>query len=82
MWEVLHCVFVQQQGTHFNAYDVLFNIRKESDEMLQVLSAEVTTAMQLCQNLHSSDVSYVDYNNVSISARCVTLTKTKGCEND
>ena len=56
---MLHCVYVQQQaGTCFNAYDVLFNIRKGPDEMLQLLIAQVTTAMQLCQNLHSSDSSY------------------------
>ena len=51
MWEALHCVYVQQQaGTQFNAY-VLFNIRKEPDEMLQSLIAQVTTAMQSCQKL-------------------------------
>ena len=44
--------------THFNAYDALFNIRKELDETLQSLVAQVTTAMQLCQNLHSSDSFY------------------------
>ena len=37
---------------------MLFNIGKEPDETLQSLIAQVTTAMQLCQNLHSSDGSY------------------------
>ena len=59
MWEALRRVYVQQQaGTRFNAYDVLFNIQKQPDEMLQLLIARVTTAMQLCQNLHPSDGSY------------------------
>ena len=48
----------QQAGTHFNAYDVLFNIQKQPDEMLQSLIAQVTTTMQLCQNLRPSDGSY------------------------
>ena len=59
MWEALCCVYVQQQaGTHFNAYDALFNIQKQPDETLQSLIAQVTTAMQLCQNLCPSDGSY------------------------
>ena len=59
MWKALRRVHVQQQaGTRFNAYDALFNIRKESDESLQSLIARVTTAMQLCQNLRPSDGSY------------------------
>ena len=59
MWEALHCVYMQQQaGTHFNAYDVLFNIQKQPDETLQSLITWVTTAMQLCQNLRPSDGSY------------------------
>ena len=58
MWEAFHCVYVQQQaGTCFNAYDALFNIRKEPDEMLQLLISWVTTPMQLFQNLCSSDDS-------------------------
>ena len=59
MWEALCRVYVQQQaGTRFNAYDALFNIQKQPDEMLQSLIAWVTTAMQLCQNLCPSDGSY------------------------
>ena len=46
MWEALHNVHVQKQAsTCFNAYDALFNIRKEPDEMLQSLIGCVTTAM-------------------------------------
>ena len=52
-------VYVQQQaGTCFNTYDALFNIQKQPDETLQLLLTWVTTAMQLCQNLHPSDGSY------------------------
>ena len=59
MWEALCHVYVQQQaGTHFNAYDALYNIQKQPDETLQSLIAQVTTAMQLCQNLRPSDGSY------------------------
>ena len=59
MWEALCHVYVQQQaGTHFNAYDILFNIQKQPDETLQSLITQVTTAMQLCQNLCPSDGSY------------------------
>ena len=59
MWEALCHIYVQQQaGTHFNAYDALFNIQKQPDEMLQSLISQVTTAMQLCQNLCPSDGSY------------------------
>ena len=59
MWEALHNVHVQKQaGTRFNAYDVLFNIRKEPDETLHSLISHVTTAMRLCQNPRPSDGSY------------------------
>ena len=59
MWEALRHVYVQQQaGTRFNAYDALFNIQKQPDEMLQLLITQVTTAMQLCQNIRPSDGSY------------------------
>ena len=49
MWEALHNVHVQKQaGTCFNAYDTLFNIRKEPDETLHSLIGGITTAMRLC----------------------------------
>jgi hypothetical protein len=47
MWSKLEVVHLQKcPGTHFNAYDTLFSIRKADDETLSALTARAEKAMQ------------------------------------
>lgn len=47
MWSKLKDIHQQQKpGTRFNAYDVLFSIRKDDDESLSTLVGRVSRAMQ------------------------------------
>ena len=58
MWELLERVHMQKEaGTRFNAYDALFNIKKEPSESLQALVNRATQALQLCQNLRPESYS-------------------------
>ena len=54
MWKKLESIHLQKRpGARFNAYDVLFSIRKASDESLTALMTRVDAAMQKIQNLRS-----------------------------
>lgn len=56
MWKKLEGVHLQKKsGTRFNAYDVLFNIRKEENETLPTLIAHADKAMQDIKVLRPSD---------------------------
>lgn len=56
MWKKLEDIHVHKQaGSHFNAYDHLFGIRKEESESLSTLTARVAQAMQQCKNLCPPD---------------------------
>src|SRR6266487_1758563 len=47
MWKKLEAVHVQKKpGTCFNAYEVLFSVKKAEDEHLSMLSARADKAMQ------------------------------------
>jgi len=54
MWGVLEGVHMQKQpGTHFNAYDDLFSIRKHEEEDLQSLINHVDDAVHRIRDLRS-----------------------------
>ena len=58
MWEALKSVHLQQKpGARFNAYDDLFNIRKQEEESLQSLANRVDAAMQHIKNLRPDKFS-------------------------
>ncbi|TDL15284.1 hypothetical protein BD410DRAFT_854976 [Rickenella mellea] len=61
MWEKLAEVHVQKRpGVRFNAYDVLFNIRKKEDESLVSLMGRVDTAIQDIKALRTKDFKLED----------------------
>ena len=52
MWKKLESIHLQNRpGARFNAYDVLFSIRKAPDESLTALMTRVDSAMDQIQNL-------------------------------
>ncbi|KNZ81347.1 hypothetical protein J132_01637 [Termitomyces sp. J132] len=64
MWEALKQIHMQQcPGTHFNAYDDLFFIRKGKEENLHTLINRVETAMKKIQNLHPKDFDIAKLDN-------------------
>jgi len=59
MWGVLEGVHMQKQpGTHFNAYDDLFSIRKREEEDLQSLINHVDDAIHLQSTILQEDVKH------------------------
>ena len=56
MWELLEAAYLSKKpGVRFNAYDNLFNIRKQDDESLVDLGVRIEKAMQTIQNLRPAD---------------------------
>ena len=53
MWELGH--LSKKPGARFNAYDDLFNIRKQDDETLVDLGVRIEKAMQTIQNLRPAN---------------------------
>ncbi len=52
MWKLLEDAHLSKKpGARFNAYDDLFNIRKQDDESLVVLGVRIEKAMQTIKNL-------------------------------
>ena len=52
MWKLLEDAHLSKKpGARFNAYDDLFNIRKQDDESLVVLGVRIEKAMQSIRNL-------------------------------
>ena len=52
MWKLLEDAHLSKKpGARFNAYDDLFNIRKQDDESLVVLGVRIEKAMQAIRNL-------------------------------
>ena len=61
MWRKLEAVHVQKKpGTHFNAYEVLFSIRKEEGETLPALTARADKAMQDIKSLCPTGFTLAD----------------------
>src|SRR5271156_468840 len=73
MWQKLEAVHVQKKpGARFNAYDVLFNIRKEENETLTALMARADKAMQDIKSLRPSGFSLTDLDKELL---CMTLIR-------
>ena len=61
MWRKLESVHLQKRpGARFNAYDALFNIRKEADESLPALMARADKALQDVKALRPSTFTLMD----------------------
>ena len=73
MWQKLEAIHIQKKpGTRFNAYDVLFNIRKEENETLTALMARADKAMQDIKSLRPSGFSLTDLDKELL---CMTLIR-------
>ena len=60
MWNALEAIHCQKKpGTRFNAYEVLFSIRKLENESLSTLSARADEAMQNICSLRPSTFTQV-----------------------
>ena len=56
IWELLEAAHLSKKpGARFNAYDDLFNIRKQDDEKLVDLGVRIEKAMQIIQSLRPAD---------------------------
>ena len=56
MWELLEAAHLSKKpGARFNAYDDLFNIRKQDNQTLVDLGIRIEKAMQTIQNLRLAD---------------------------
>ena len=56
MWELLEAAHLSKKpGVRFNAYNDLFNIRKQYDKTLVDLEVRIEKAMQTIQNLRQAD---------------------------
>jgi hypothetical protein len=56
MWELLEAAHLSKKpGARFNAYDDLFNIRKQNGKSLVDLGVRIEKAMQTIQNLRPAD---------------------------
>ena len=56
MWELLEAAHLSKKpGARFNAYDELFNIRKQDDETLVDLGVRIEKVMQTIQNLRQAN---------------------------
>jgi len=61
MWTKLEAVHVQKKpGTRFNAYEVLFSVKKADDESLSALTARADKAMQDIKALRPAGFTLAD----------------------
>ena len=73
MWQKLEAVHLQKRpGARFNAYEVLFDIRKSPDESLTSLMTRVDTAMEQIQNLRPDAFTLDDMDKELV---CMTLIR-------
>ena len=73
MWAQLERVHLQRRpGARFNAYDMLFSIRKLPDESLQALMARVDKAMQEIKELRDTEFTLDKMDNELV---CMTLLR-------
>ena len=78
MWQKLKAIHVQKKpGARFNAYDILFNIRKEENETLTALMARADKAMQDIKSLRPSGFSLTDLDKELL---CMTLIRALPAE--
>ncbi|KAF9026037.1 hypothetical protein BDZ89DRAFT_1092503 [Hymenopellis radicata] len=64
MWTTLKGIHQQKRpGNRFNAYEELFNIRKEEDETLTTLVGRVASCMKVIHDLRTTSFTLVDLDN-------------------
>ena len=74
MWELLEAAHVSKKpGARFNAYDDLFNIRKQDDESLVDLGVRIEKAMQTIQNLRPADFTIAK---LDVELQCMALIRS------
>ena len=78
MWKKLEGVHLQKKpGARFNAYDTLFNIRKEENESLSTLMARADKALQDIKALRPTNFSLEALDNELL---CMTLIRALPAE--
>ena len=74
MWELLEAAHLSKKpGARFNAYDDLFNIRKQDDESLVDLGVRIEKAMQTIQNLRPADFTIAK---LDAELQCMALIRS------
>jgi hypothetical protein len=74
MWELLEAAHLSKKpGAKFNAYDDLFNIRKQDDETLVDLGVRIEKAMQTIQNLRPADFTI---DKLDAELQCMVLIRS------
>ena len=74
MWELLEAAHLSKKpGARFNAYDDLFNIRKQDDETLVDLGVRIEKAMQTIQNLRSANFTIAK---LDAELQCMALIRS------
>ena len=74
IWELLEAAHVSKKpGARFNAYDDLFNIRKQDDESLVDLGVRIEKAMQTIQNLRPADFTIAK---LDAELQCMVLIRS------
>ena len=74
MWELLEAAHLSKKpGARFNAYDDLFNIRKQDDETLVDLGVRIEKAMQTIQNLRPADFTITK---LDAELQCMALIRS------
>jgi len=80
MWELLEAAHLSKKpGARFNAYDDLFNIRKQDDESLVDLGVRIEKTMQTIQNLRPANfaIAMLDVELLCMALiRCLKSTST------
>lgn len=73
MWTLLESAHLSKKpGARFNAYDDLFNIRKEDDESLMKLGVRIEKAMATIQNLRPENFDITQLDN---ELQCMALIR-------
>ena len=74
MWELLEAAHLSKKpGARFNAYDDLFNIRKQDDETLVDLGIRIKKAIQTIQNLRPANFTIAK---LDTELQCMALIRS------
>ena len=74
MWELLEAAHLSKKpGAKFNAYNDLFNIRKQDDETLVDLGVRIEKVMQTIQNLR---LAHFTITKLDAELQCMVLIRS------
>ena len=74
MWELLEAAHLSKRPrVRFNAYDDLFNIRKQDNKSLVDLGVRIEKAMQTIQNLRPADFTI---ERLDAELQCIALIRS------